>query len=131
MALEVMGQMRRDGLRLLLILPDGSRSLIPAEWTDWAAGQQPVAVDATVARRNLGTLAELLRARAVVNALLDRLVPVRDGPPASAEEERSRATETWRFSTIPSRPPARGTRSIPKHGAPPSTCWRGCSPKRC
>ena len=56
-----------------------------------AVGQQSVAVDATtVAPSNLGILAELLQARAVVNALLDRLVPVRDGPSASAEEERSR-----------------------------------------
>jgi hypothetical protein len=33
-----MGGMRRGGVQLLLlILPDGSRSLIPAEWTDWQA----------------------------------------------------------------------------------------------
>jgi hypothetical protein len=41
MTLEVMGQVHRDGVRLLVILPDGSRSLIPIEWTDLASGQEP------------------------------------------------------------------------------------------
>jgi hypothetical protein len=33
-----MGTIKRGGARLLLVLlPDGSRSLIPASWTDWNA----------------------------------------------------------------------------------------------
>jgi len=67
MALEVMGQVHRDGPRLLVILPDGSRSLIPIEWTDLAAGQQLAVVVPGI----LGALAELLQARAIVNAFLD------------------------------------------------------------
>jgi len=89
MALEVMGQLHRDGLHLLVILPDGSRSLIPVGWTDLAAGQRP----AVVVPGNLGALAELLQARAIVNALLDRLAPLRDEVPAATVEETLRATD--------------------------------------
>ena len=37
-ALELMGWMRRHGrLELILVLPDGSRLLVPAAWTDLEA----------------------------------------------------------------------------------------------
>ena len=42
-SLRVLGGMRRHGrLELLLVLPDGSKSLIPAAWTDldWAAAHR-------------------------------------------------------------------------------------------
>ena len=35
-SLAVISSIRRRGVLLVLVvLPDGSRSLIPAEWTDW------------------------------------------------------------------------------------------------
>ena len=38
--LRVLGGMRRHGqLELLLVLPDGSKSLVPAAWTGWAEGR--------------------------------------------------------------------------------------------
>jgi len=38
-SLAVISSIRRGGVLLLLVsLPDGSRSLIPAEWTDWDEG---------------------------------------------------------------------------------------------
>src|ERR1039458_5171889 len=41
-ALEVLGTIHRKGqLYLVLILPDGSKSMIPAEWTDFASATQP------------------------------------------------------------------------------------------
>jgi hypothetical protein len=49
-ALPVMGTVKRRGVLLLLaVLPDGSRSLIPASWTDWKA------VEVTDERSNSGT----------------------------------------------------------------------------
>ena len=47
--LRVLGGMRRHGrLELLLVLPDGSKRLIPAEWTSQHAdGRPPMAVQVT------------------------------------------------------------------------------------
>ena len=39
-SLQFMGIVKRRGsLLLLLVLPDGSRSLVPADWTDWKVTQ--------------------------------------------------------------------------------------------
>jgi len=61
--------MRRHGkLDLLLVLPDGSKSLIPAAWTDLQPrdekSEQPEA---------LGSVRDLLHAQTIVDALLHRL----------------------------------------------------------
>jgi hypothetical protein len=88
-ALEVLGWQRRQGrLRLTLVLPDGSKSLIPAEWTDlepraWL--KQPQA---------LGSIADLLHARTVLTPLLGRLDRGADGDDArqsNKSEEVARA----------------------------------------
>src|SRR5881227_1032723 len=66
--LQVFGWMRRQGrLDLILVLPDGSRSLIPAAWTDFG-------VDETAGPSNevLGSLGDLQRARTVVDGLIHR-----------------------------------------------------------
>ena len=49
-SLRVLGGMRRHGrLELLLVLPDGSKSLIPAAWTDHGAdGAEAAAAVATL-----------------------------------------------------------------------------------
>jgi len=70
-----MGGMRRGGVQLLLlILPDGSRSLIPAEWTDWQADDAAGASASSVQHAGpcLIPLAGLLHVRLIVNALLQR-----------------------------------------------------------
>ena len=54
----------------VLILPDGSRSLIPADWTDHGPSARQV-VDQT-APASLAGLEELLRLRTIVDALLRR-----------------------------------------------------------
>ena len=76
-SLEVLRQARMPaGLQFVLILPDGSKSLIPADWTDFksasGAPQAPVLV---------GSLDDLLRLRVLVDALLRRAadVPVTSG----------------------------------------------------
>ena len=61
-----------------MILPDGSRTLIPVSWTVWNgrqdAGLVSPAGDDADATENLCTISDLLKARAVTDALLSRLV---------------------------------------------------------
>jgi len=67
-SLQVLGRLRRHGgLELLLVLPDGSKRLIPAAWTDLDADNDRVEVAAT-----LGSLSDLLAACALVSALSAR-----------------------------------------------------------
>jgi hypothetical protein len=66
--LQVFGWMRRQGrLDLILVLPDGSRSLIPAAWTDLGADET-----AGLSSEVLGSLGDLRRARTVVDGLIHR-----------------------------------------------------------
>jgi hypothetical protein len=63
--LEVIGCRRRRGaLGLIVVLPDGSRRVIPAEWTD-VHGPRVLPRPGT-----LGSLEDLLAARRVVDGLL-------------------------------------------------------------
>ncbi|HET7439583.1 MAG TPA: hypothetical protein VFJ56_08770, partial [Nitrospira sp.] len=79
-SLQLMATVKRRGtLLLLVVLPDGSRSLLPACWTDWKATQ---AVDEASTsgsgpgERRLAPLTDLIHARAIVDALLGRcLIP--------------------------------------------------------
>ena len=81
--MQVMGAIKRRGVLLLLVvLPDGSRSLIPASWTNWEAAGVAHELPASRCEQRapcLGSLADLLHARVIVDALLSRcLIP----PPA-------------------------------------------------
>ena len=75
------------GLQFVLFLPDGSKSLIPADWTDFkpaaCAPQTPVLV---------GSQDDLLRLRGLVDALLRRSaeLPVISG----AVQESHAATDS-------------------------------------
>ncbi|MBZ5612260.1 MAG: Y4bD/Y4pK family protein [Acidobacteriia bacterium] len=87
-SLEVLRQARMRGrLEFVLNLPDGSKSLIPADWTDFqipsCAPQAPVLV---------GSLDDLLRLRNLVDALLRRSAepPVISG----TDQESHAATES-------------------------------------
>jgi hypothetical protein len=53
----------------MLILPNGSRSLIPIEWTDLGTSQQNAPSSAN-SNLQLGSVRDLLHARSVVDALL-------------------------------------------------------------
>src|SRR6516164_2528414 len=70
--LSVIHSIRRRGVRLVLvILPKGTRSLIPAAWTDWnmePAGSAPT----SHISHDLGRLGDLLHLRKIINALLGR-----------------------------------------------------------
>ena len=87
--MQVMGAIKRRGVLLLLVvLPDGSRSLIPASWTNWEAAGVAHELSASRCEQRdpcLASLADLLHARVIVDALLSRcLIPHRE--PAANEE---------------------------------------------
>jgi hypothetical protein len=72
-SLVVLGRLRRHGrLELLLVLPDGSKSMIPAEWTDLEAGTGAVGGEAGEGSATLGSLEDLLAASVLVSALSAR-----------------------------------------------------------
>jgi hypothetical protein len=76
-SLVIISSIRRRGvLFALVVLPDGSRSLIPADWTDWSAEQanQTPASDAGNGSHDLGRLYDLLHLRKIIDALYDRYV---------------------------------------------------------
>jgi hypothetical protein len=75
--LPVLGQRRRRGmLELLVVLPDGSKSLIPAAWTDLDSAD--VGAAESPGAGALGSLAQLLHACVVVRALLARAAQGRE-----------------------------------------------------
>ena len=92
-ALAVLGWSHRQGqLHLLLVLPDGSRSLIPSCWTDLetAHGQASAATSSPA----LGSLSQLLQTRTIVDALLRRRGTSHEE--AGEEEWKGGATEPAR-----------------------------------
>ena len=75
-ALAVIGSICRRGvLFALACLPDGSRALIPAQWTDWDEGYRGsvrACREADAGSRALGSLGDLLQLRQLVDALHGR-----------------------------------------------------------
>src|SRR6266487_906332 len=59
-SLQVMGTIKRRGVLLLLVvLPDGSRSLIPASWTNWEAADVAHELSASRCEQRAPCLASL------------------------------------------------------------------------
>jgi len=87
--LKVMGWMQRNGiLHLTLLLPDGTRSLIPAAWTNLkltAADNSPSPSSQSLAPPPIGSVLDLLRARTIIDALIQRLDCIE---PAVEEDKR-------------------------------------------
>jgi hypothetical protein len=76
-SLAAISSIRRRGiLFVLVVLPDGSRSLIPAEWTDWSPEQadRSPTDDGGDGDHDLGSLEDLLHLRKVIDALIGRHV---------------------------------------------------------
>jgi hypothetical protein len=98
-----MNTMKRRGILLLLVvLPDGSRSLIPASWTDWsAATNEPFESGSNRREPCLAPLADLLRVRALVDALLGRCLIPQAAP--AADEESCHATDSDVSRKLPHR----------------------------
>ncbi|MCP4453147.1 MAG: hypothetical protein GY809_16930 [Planctomycetes bacterium] len=96
--LELLGWSHRSGrLHLLLILPDKSRSHIPAEWTDLKPppkikeAQQDDGIG-NAQNPRLCSLSQLLKARALVDALLCRPESTGDANQKPPTQEGSHAT---------------------------------------
>ena len=72
--LDVLGHMyRRSGLQLILCLPEGGTASVPATWTD-LEGASTEGLNTQPRCRGLGSVADLLHARTVVDALLRPLL---------------------------------------------------------
>jgi len=123
--LNVFGAMHRKGrLLLVLILPDGSKSLIPADWTDLVSPAPSIDTPATT---TLGSREHLLHARALVDALLGRLAPLtrEDGISTATKESTSARKKSKPLRSSPRRnlplgKPQRGTQK-PRHPDPGTT----------
>jgi hypothetical protein len=73
-SLAVIHSIRRRGVRLVLvILPNGTRSLIPVAWTDWKPEQSTERAADSDISHDLSRLGDLLHLRTIINALLSRL----------------------------------------------------------
>ena len=82
-SLQVLGRMRRHGAaELLVVLPDGSKRLIPAAWTDL---EQPADGDGAAA--TLGSVSDLLHASVLVSGLSARAA---DGREQAARQSPSK-----------------------------------------
>src|SRR6266849_5332938 len=115
-ALPLLGWMRRHGkLDLILVLPDGSRSLIPAAWTDL----DPSAPGEAATLATLGSIADLLHAGRVLAGIIqsDSVRPD-DGhisnlegahaqPAVGAGPRRDAGARTAPLGPVPSRAPVR------------------------
>src|SRR5437867_10127997 len=97
-SLSVLRRSHRQGrLYFVLILPDGSKSLIPAAWTDFDSPARPAGDQQLV-----GSLEGLLHLRSLVDALLGRTV-VSALSVADQESHAATASEIPRGPS-PSRP---------------------------
>src|SRR6516165_312578 len=125
---------RRDMLLLLVVLPDGSRSLIPAGWTDWTQ----TAEDDSLSRSEhhdccLASLADLLHARGIVDALLGRCLIPQQMPAANEEScdatdpGLSRTTNADTVTAAPGAAQRRSTRRGARHSRTPHCASRSAS----
>jgi hypothetical protein len=86
-ALELLGWLHRRGeLLLTLVLPDGTRSLIPAVWTNLQVDKKPAFLKKRPQTALLASCTQLLQARTVVDALLRRLSAASSSQPAEPQE---------------------------------------------
>jgi len=118
--LRVLGGMRRHGrLELLLVLPDGSKRLIPAEWTsqhaDGGAGQGGESAG------TLGSVADLLAASVLVSAF-----SVRDRDEREQAARKPPAKEDNRAACSAQSAAGPGSGATPGPAGPgPRTAGRG------
>ena len=94
--LEIFSHIHRHGcLQLILVRPDGTRSMVPAHWTDLNAQPGKQAPDgqehSTPRPETIGSPSDLLRTRTIVDALLRRGDSSAGEEPQAAKEEGGRA----------------------------------------
>jgi hypothetical protein len=101
--LEVLGWTHRHGtLHLNLVLPDGSRSLIPAVWTDLNEGchKSFILPNTKSTSAAIGATQDLLHARKIVDALLCKLDSSEQEFKKASKEENKRAQATGTLADI-------------------------------
>ena len=95
---EVLGWTHRNEiLHLTLVLPDGSRSLIPAHWTD-LSGRKTKNLTSTGSHsisNIIATTHDLLHVRKIVDALLCKLNSSKQEFKKASTEKSKRATGTF------------------------------------
>src|SRR6516162_10739542 len=126
--LSVFGQRRfRNKLHLILTLPQGGRALIPKEWTDLEA-LPPDSPAQAKPHTLLGSVPDLLHARAVVDALLSRRTSQPGSDGKSINEENTHLATHAELSRYPHSGnsgmgnPARGTQKPGHRSARPTDC---------
>lgn len=112
----MLGQMRRHGrVELLVVLPDGSKTLIPAAWTD--LGDDGDGPAERVAALTLGSLADLLHADTLVSTLR-----ARGEDPGAQAARQSPCKEDFRAACAAEFDAGPGTGATPKPDRrPPAT----------
>jgi Family of unknown function (DUF5372) len=117
--LELLRTMHRKGrLYLILILPDGTKSLIPADWTDFVVVTCPGPKLSACAGGKLGSIEDLLHTCAVTDALLNRLAAItreaeEESPLARKPSESLRSASRQKLSV--GSPAGRATASGNRH----------------
>ncbi len=90
---------RRGRLYLILILPDGSKSLIPAEWTDFVSATRPRQAVSVRATATLGSVEDLLHVCAITDALLNRLAAITSEAAEKESPLAGKPTESLRSAS--------------------------------
>ena len=110
---------RRGRLYLILILPDGSKSMIPADWTDFVSVTRPRQALSVQARAPLGSVEDLLHTRVITDALLNRVAAItseaaeKESPLAGKPSESLRSASRGKLSL--GSPAGRATASGHRH----------------
>jgi hypothetical protein len=122
-ALAVFGQLKRKGqLNLVLMLPDGTRSYIPAAWTDF---ESPGTPPGNGQPSLVAFLPDLLRTRQRVEVLLRRIGSTPIGTTASTQENQHacKSNGTMVRGTTPDSAPLSTTQ--PRAAEPPHPSFGG------
>ncbi|HEY1002865.1 MAG TPA: hypothetical protein VGD83_24805 [Streptosporangiaceae bacterium] len=119
--LRVLGAMRRHGrLELLLVLPDGSKRLIPAEWTSQHAdGAGP---DGGGSAGTLGSVTDLLAASVLVSGFS---APGREGREQAARKPPAKEDDRAACPAQSAAGPGSGATPGPARPAPRTAGHRG------
>ena len=93
-SLTVLGRVRRHGrLELLVVLPDGSKTLVPAAWTDHDGGCTEPVAEAPVSA-TLGSVTDLLATVASVTALMARRGQAARQSPCKEDSHAARTAQS-------------------------------------
>lgn len=93
-SLDVLGWLHRNEiLHLTLVLPDGTRSYIPASWTNLSqlCPQKFKSPDNPATSNLIASTSNLLQVRKIVDVLLGKIYPLEQKPENALKEGHNRA----------------------------------------